>query len=84
MAGAHRIDIVLLHKPDIPYHVFPCHSPSPADVELMAVDSLEDNPFSVEIQELIPQFKMAEPYGLGNYLYGLSGFCSVFWEKEDF
>ena len=49
MAGAHRVDVVLLHKADIPHHVLFGHGPPPADVKLMAVNPLKHDPFPVKV-----------------------------------
>ncbi len=74
VAGADRIDIVLLHEPDIPHHIFFRHCPASPYVELVAVDSLKDDPFSVDAHDPFSQFKMPEAHGLRNHLHGLSIF----------
>ena len=60
MAGAHGVDIVLLHGPHIAHHILHRYGSARAAVPLMAVHALEHDAPAVEQHQAVPQLKPAE------------------------
>ena len=66
VTGPYRIDIVLLQNPDILKHFLPGNAASAGQRELMPVHPSENDAFSVEAHDSVPQNKATESNPLRN------------------
>lgn len=64
MAGPHRIDIMLLHKPNIPQHVFFGNGSSPVRIEFMAIDSVKHQTSAVQTHDAVLHLKPSKSHRL--------------------
>ena len=74
VGSPHRIDVVPLHEPDIPQHVFLRHRASASHIELMAVDASEDDPLPVQAHDAVLHLEAAESHGFSRDLFHFSRF----------
>ena len=74
MAGAHRIDIMPLHRQNIFQRILPGNHPPALGAELVPVDSLKHNPLSIQIHNTVFYFKTPETDILQDHLLQ----CQVF------
>ena len=58
--GAYHVDVVLLHQREVAEHRPVFHGPSALGVGVVAVHTLEEHPFAVDVYQAAPDFDMAE------------------------
>ena len=62
VGSPYRIEVVLLHKTDVPEHIFPGDGTATAAVEFMPIHTPEQDPLAVEKHQTIFHFKAAETH----------------------
>ena len=67
------IDVVALHSQQVLFHEFIRNGTSTSRVMLMAIDSAEDHPLAIDLDEAILHLDLPETNALGNNL-GTSGY----------
>ena len=60
MTGAHRIDIAPFHSADIFFDLFFCNCAAAVTVELVAVDSPDHKPLSIQKKQPVPDLDPSE------------------------
>ena len=68
VTGTDCVNVVALHKQNVPHHVFSRDCPAFVHVKLMPVDSFKDQPFPIEAHDTVQQLEPSKANDLGNGL----------------
>ena len=72
MAGADGIQVVPLHKADVPHHIFLGDGTATLAVELVTVDATEQDALAVDVHDAVLHLEGAEAHVHGNSFHDLA------------